>query len=141
LGWAEPSYTDSVDLIGEVRATDLDGLKFTMRVQGGRKITGRFKPEQETLVLEALGEHFSRRMRVTGVGQFAREDGTLKQVIDVEQIELIEPHEAVPEQTVPIWDQLASVGTGVPQDAWKDVPADFSTNVDSYLYGGRKDRL
>lgn len=32
LGWASLTYTDVVDLSGEVRAMDLDGLKFTLRL-------------------------------------------------------------------------------------------------------------
>jgi hypothetical protein len=137
LAWATSSYSDVVDLTGEVRATDLDGLKFTLRLQDGRKVTGRFKPEHETVVLEALGEHFSRRMRVIGVGQFAPEDGALKQIIDVERIELIGP-EVASDVGLPIWERLASIGAAVPGDAWNDVPTDLSANVDRYLYGRRE---
>jgi hypothetical protein len=139
LAWAASSYTDLVDLTGEVRATDLDGLRFTLRLEDGRKITGRFQPEHEAVVLEALGEHFSRRMRVIGVGEFAPEDGTLKQIVDVKRIELIVP-ELASDGDIPIWERLASIGAAVPEDAWNDVPTDLSRNVDHYLYGGKKDR-
>ena len=134
LAWATSSYTDLVDLTGEVRATDLDGLKFTLRLQDGRKVAGRFKPEHETLVLKALGEHFSRRMRVKGVGDFASEDGTLKQIVNIDQLELIGP-ELASEEDIPIWERLAAIGAAVPGDAWNDVPTDLSANVDRYLYG------
>ncbi len=139
LGWASSSYDDMVDLRGEVRATDLDGLKFTLRVADGQRVIGRFKPEHEAALLEALGEHASRRMRVVGVGQFAPEDGTLKQIVEVERIEVIEPS-VVPSGKVPIWERLASIGTAAPGDAWDTVPTDLSANVDHYLYGGKKDR-
>jgi hypothetical protein len=139
LAWATSSYTDLVDLTGEVRATDLDGLKFILRLQDGRKVTGRFKPDQETVVLEALGEHFSRRMRVIGVGQFAPEDGSLRQIVNVERIELLGP-ESASGTDIPIWERLASIGAAVPGDTWNAVPTDLSTNVDDYLYGGRKDQ-
>jgi len=138
LSWTTTSYPDVVDLTGEVRATDLDGLRFTLRLEDGRKVTGRFRSDQETVVLEALGEHFSRRMRVVGVGEFAPEDGTLKQIVAVDRIELVGP-EVASDGDIPIWERLATIGAAVPGDAWNDVPTDLSTNVDDYLYGGRKD--
>lgn len=138
LGWASSFYDDLVDLRGEVRATDLDGLRFTLRVEDGQRVIGRFKPEQEAVLLEALGEHASRRMRVVGVGQFAPEDGTLKQIVDVEQIEVVEPPPVVLSGEVPIWERLASIGAAVPGDAWETVPNDLSANVDQYLYGAKK---
>jgi hypothetical protein len=139
LGWASSSYDDTVDLVGEVRATDLDGLKFTLRVDDEERVIGRFKPEQEAVLLEALGEHASRRMRVVGIGQFAPEDGTLKQIVDVERIEVVEPS-GPPSQEPPIWERLVSIGTAAPTDAWETIPTDLSANVDHYLYGGKKDR-
>lgn len=139
LAWASSSYTDVVDLVGEVRATDLDGLKFTLRLEDGRKVTGRFQPEHEAVVLEALGEHFIRRMRVGGTGQFEPYDGVLRQIVEVDRIELINPAVAL-SGDVPIWDRLASIGAAAPKDAWDGVPTDLSANVDHYLYGGKKDR-
>jgi hypothetical protein len=138
LGWASSSYDDTVDLIGEVRATDLDGLKFTLRVNDEERVTGRFKPEQEAVLLEALGEHASRRMRVIGIGQFAPEEGTLNQIVEVQRIEVVEPS-AAPSGEAPIWERLVSIGTAAPNDAWETVPTDLSANVDHYLYGGKKD--
>ena len=139
LAWASSPYSDLIDLSGEVRAMDLDGLKFTLRLADGRKIAGRFKPEQETAVLEGLGEHGNRQIRVIGRGEFAPEDGVLKQILNVESIEMIAP-EVVEVDTTPIWKRLASIGADVPKDSWNAVPADLSKNVDRYLYGGRKEK-
>jgi hypothetical protein len=139
LAWASSPYSDLIDLSGEVRAMDLDGLKFTLRLADGRKIAGRFKPEHETAVLEGLGEHGSRRMRVIGHGEFSPEDGALKQILDVTSIEMVGP-EAVAKGAPPIWERLASIGTNVPADTWDAVPTDLSANIDHYLYGGPKDK-
>ena len=78
-------------------------------------------------------------MRVVGVGEFAPEDGTLKQIVEVERIEIIEPS-AVASADVPIWERLASIGAAAPAGAWERLPTDLSANVDHYLYGGKKDR-
>jgi hypothetical protein len=137
LSWATASYADVVALVGEVRATDLDGLKFTLRLPDGRKVGGRFRPEHEAVVLEALGEHFSRRIRVKGTGEFSPEDGSLKQIAEVEQIELIGP-EIESKSDIPIWERLATIGADAPADVWNDVPSDLAANVDRYLYGKKE---
>jgi hypothetical protein len=137
LSWATGAYRDAIDLTGEVRGTDLDGLKFILRLADGRKVPGRFEPDQERIVLEALGEHINRRLRVVGEGEFSPEDGSLIQIVQVDRVELIEP-EAVPVPDRPIWERLAAIGAAVPADAWNDVPTDLATNVDRYLYGTKK---
>jgi hypothetical protein len=139
LGWASSTYSDAIDLKGEVRATDLDGMKFTLRTEDGEKVPGRFEPEHEALLLEALGEHASRRVRVVGTGQFAPEDGALKQITQVDRIELIDPSQGQSKGT-PIWERLISIGALVSDDDWSAVPADMAANVDHYLYGRKKDR-
>jgi hypothetical protein len=138
LAWGTSSYADAVDLTGEVRATDLDGLKFTLRLLDGRKVTGHFRPDHEPVILEALGEHFSRRIHVRGTGQFAPEDGTLKQIVNVEWIEVVGSELLPEDRGTPIWERLALIGADTPNKAWNDVPTDLSENVDRYLYG-RKD--
>jgi hypothetical protein len=137
LAWGSLPYPDDVDLIGEVRATDLDGLRFTLRLSDGRKVTGRFKPEHETVILEALGEHFSRRIHIKGTGEFAPEDGKLKQIINVEWIEVVGSDDGTAEGT-PIWERLALLGSNTPEDVWNDVPADLAENVDRYLFGRKE---
>ena len=138
LEWAAVPYSDSIDLSGEVRGTDLDGLRFTLRLQDGRKVPGRFRPEHEQLVLEGLGEHSSQHVRVQGIGEFDPADGVLREIVSVHEMELIGSSEELPPASVAIWDQLASIGRSVPNEAWRDVPTDLASNVDKYRYG-RKD--
>jgi hypothetical protein len=137
MSWATGPYRDAIDLVGEVRGTDLDGLKFMLRLADGRKIPGRFEPDQERIVLEALGEHTKTRLRVVGEGEFSPEDGSLLQIVRVERVELIQP-ETLPVPERPIWERLAAIGAAVPADAWNEVPTDLATNVDRYLYGTKK---
>src|SRR5262245_13719100 len=70
LRWAAEPYFDAVDVVGEVRATDLDGQRFALRLTDGHKLAAHFEPEQEQTVLEALGEHSNVRVRVLGRGEF-----------------------------------------------------------------------
>jgi hypothetical protein len=79
-------------------------------------------------------------MRVTGVGEYTPEDGELKQIINVERIELIGP-ELVSDVGVPIWERLAWIGEAVPKDTWDNVPTDLSVNTDRYLYRRKNNPL
>jgi hypothetical protein len=137
LSWVSGTYTDPVDLTGEVRGTDLDGLKFTLRLPDGRKIPGRFEPDQELVVLEALNEHTKRQLRVIGQGEFSPDDGSLIQIVSVDLVELYEPTVRTPPER-PIWERLSAIGAAIPAEAWKDVPTDLATNADHYLYGTKK---
>jgi hypothetical protein len=137
MSWVSGTYRDPIELTGEVRGTDLDGLKFMLRLTDGRKVPGRFEPNQEQVVLEALNQHAKRRLRVIGEGEFSPDDGSLLQIVMIHRVELIEPEApTMPER--PIWERLAAIGAAVPVDAWNDVPTDLATNVDRYLYGTKK---
>ncbi len=137
MSWVREKYRDPIEIIGEVRGTDLDGLKFMLRLADGRKVPGHFEPDQEQVVLEALNEHAKRRLRVIGEGEFSPDDGSLLQITIVHSVELIEPEvPAIAER--PIGERLAAIGAAVPADAWNDVPTDLATNVDRYLYGTDK---
>jgi hypothetical protein len=148
--WASRDYSDSIELVGEVRGTDLDGQKFWLRVADGRKIPGRFQAEQESVILQALGNHLSRRLRIVGIGEFSPIDGTLEAITRVEDVEVLpleaanepagtlrEEQDAVGEE--PIWKQIVRLGETVPAEAWNSLPSDFAQNIDKYLYG-TKDR-
>lgn len=135
LRWASEPYLDTIEITGEVRATDLDGKRFTLRLPDGRKLAARFKPEQEQIVLEALGEHLKVRINVRGLGEFNGVDESLRQMVSVDEIALIMPAESSPQAVTPIWDRLASIGRAVPEDAWRDVPKDLASNIHAYLYG------
>jgi len=69
LAFCAAGYTDTIDYTGEVRAVDLGG-SFVLRLEDGTKLPGRFSPEQEALVTEALRDHESRRLRVKGKAEF-----------------------------------------------------------------------
>jgi hypothetical protein len=45
---------------------------------------------------------------------------------------------AMSEEGPPIWEQIATLGSEVPEDAWRDVPRDLAVNHDYYLHGAPK---
>lgn len=140
LQYVTGDYEDKVDLVGEVRAADLDGCNFTVRLDDGSKLAGKFDPAQEVMVTEALREHSSERLRIKGQALF---DGTSRQVKKIQVVSLvsIEPVGAkeFDETAPPIWQVAVSIGEAIPREEWERIPKDSSKNLDRYLYGHKKD--
>jgi hypothetical protein len=134
---AEADYEDVVDVVGEIRSTDLDGLNYTIRLDNQDKVAGKFTPEQEELITDALRLHAQQRLRVKGRGLF---DGTircLKRIVSTEDAQLENPVKSPPKEPgVPIWKAIAEIGQKVPDQDWAKVPPDLAKNLDHYLYGG-----
>jgi len=137
LQFCAPGYTDSVDLVGEVRLVDLAG-KFELRLDDGTRVPARFSPEQEGLVTEALREHASRRLRVAGIAEY-HPDGRIKALASVAQLSIQAAGELPYDATArPIWEIIAEIGASVPDEDWAKVPSDLAINLDHYLYGAPK---
>lgn len=136
---SESEYEDTIDIVGEVRAADLDGLRFSIKMDDGIKISGKFDSEQESIITDALRDHESQRIRVKGRAHFTPLEGKIKNIFNVEEI-ILQPA-GQPEynpNTQPIWEIASKIGTSIPDKEWEKVPADLSKNLDHYLYGTPK---
>jgi len=140
LGLSQTEYQDVVDLVGEIRAADLDGGNFALRLADGTKVVGKFSSEQEVVITDGLREHQSRRLHIKGRGEF-QSDGKMKRVVSVESITIEKPG-AIPfdETAKPIWKIAMEIGASVPEEAWAKIPTDLSKNIDHYLYGAPKEK-
>ena len=129
-------YEDTVELVGEVRATDLDGCHFILQLDDGRKVHGKFDSAQEQTITRALREHETQRLRIIGRGEFDPRTKGLKQVTRVSQLALCALGEPVFDTSVkPIWDVIAGISASVRDSEWSEEPRDVSLRVDYYLYG------
>jgi len=138
LARAMTVYTDVVDYTGEVRAVDLGGT-FTLKLDDGSKILGRFSADQETVVTEALQEHASRRLRVNGIAEF-HPSGEIKNIIKVKELTIQPAGELTFDARVrPVWEVVAELGARIPAKEWEKVPGDAARNIEHYLYGALKD--
>lgn len=136
---SEGEYEDVIELTGEVRAADLDGCNFTLRLDDGNKISGKFTIEQESIITDALREHASQRLKIQGRAEFFSSNGKLKRIISVDKLTVCESDE--PEydpKARPIWEEIAEISASVPDDEWAKLPSDLSKNIDHYLYGAPK---
>jgi hypothetical protein len=137
---AQTGYEDIVDLVGEIRAADLDGGNFALRLVDETKVTGKFSPEQETIIIEALREHTTRRLHIKGHAEFLP-DGKLKRVIFVTDLSIQSVGEVPYDETAkPIWEIVEEISTSIPDEEWAKLPSDLSKNLNHYLYGAPKQK-
>lgn len=135
LGWAEPTYYDEIDYVGEIRAADLDGSKFSIRVEGGRKITGVFNTEQERAVMEALSHHDTQKLRIKGQAEFYTHDGKAKRISRVDELQAVNVlAEEGGDRDVPLWSKIEAIRASIPSEEWDRVPDDLSQDPSRYLY-------
>jgi hypothetical protein len=135
---AGTSYEDIVDLTGEIRAADLDGSNFALKLADGTKILGKFSPEQETLITDVLREHAQRWLHVKGRAEFFP-NGQMKRLVTVEALDVQLAGDKTFDAGVrPIWEIIEEIGAAVPSGEWDKVPRDGAVNLDHYLYGHPK---
>jgi hypothetical protein len=117
------NHRKPLELSGEVRAADLDARQFSLQLDDGTMVAAEFTCEQERTVTEALREHASCRLRLTGSAKVAR-SGKIKRVDSVESIQI----------------EAAEVPNGLtsPLPVSKEVPADLVKYLDHHLYGVRE---
>ena len=128
-------YSDQINIQGEIRSASIDGNRFTVRQDDGTKVEGRFQPEQEVIITDALREHDACRVEIHGIGLFGA-DGILKRVDPVDQLVVHRLGEQSYDSTArPIWDVVEELGQSIPAEEWEKLPKDASINLDRYLYG------
>jgi hypothetical protein len=133
--WVAATYEDVVEVMGEVQMASVKG-HFSLLTGAGQSVSGKFSPQQEAQVLEALRDHNTLGLRVRGVGEFGTQDRLLRRFSRVDSVEHAAPGlppyvEGVPD----IWEELDAIAAKVPADAWKAVPPDLSLRVDELVYG------
>lgn len=134
--WTEPYYEDVVSVSGQVRQADLDGCNFTLRLDDGAKVSGKFDSQYEDLITGALREHASRWLHVQGAGRFQSATGRLDRITRVDSLVVETPGEETYDSSVkPIWEQIIEIGATVPEEVWEQLPTDLAANLDHYLYG------
>ena len=133
--WVVSTYEDVVDVVGEVQMGSVSGT-FSLKLDDTKTVvSGRFSPEQESEVLDALRNHRSVRLHVQGIAEFATSDRQIKKFSRVDKVAPAAlTEQGFDETAVPIWEQLAEIGESAPKGTWDGVPSDLSTRIDEIVY-------
>ena len=137
-GFAEALHQDQVDVTGEVLEADVRQGHFQIWLDEKTGVTVAFSPTQENDVTEALRQHRTLRLRVTGRGDFSPQ-GKLQRVSEVQELRLQPAGDRPYDAAAPtIEDVLHDLASQVPQEDWGSLPPDLTDNLDHYLYGTPK---
>ncbi len=132
-------YEDNVALTGEVRAVDLDGLNFNLRLDDGETIPGKFNKHQEGVITEALQQHATRRVSIRGRGEFTQRKGRVKRIVSVEEFSVHKAGSLPYDPTAPpVWEVIDDIMKDVPEEVLRKLPLDGAENHDHYIYGTPK---
>jgi hypothetical protein len=123
--------------MGEVFEADVLARRFQILLADHRKISISFTADQEQLITSALKDHKVCQLRATGRGLFSAEGGLVK-VVSVDRMTLGEPIQLSIQPSRSIWDELDDLAGQVPEDEWKKLPKDLSSNLDDYIYGPKR---
>ncbi len=133
--WVAATYEDVVEVTGEVQMARVKG-QFTLLVGSSQPVAGKFSPEQEAHVLEALRDHSTLGLRVRGLGEFGTQDRLLRRFTRVDSVDHAAPGAPPYVEGAPdVWAELDAIAAQVPADAWSAVPADLSLRVGELVYG------
>src|SRR5205085_196335 len=112
--------------------------RFELKLDDGTKIPAKFSPKQEAVIIEALQNHSSRRLRVKGLAEFSPE-GKVQTITEISGL-TVQPVGELDfnAEARPIWEVIAELGKAVPVEEWAKVPEDAAANLDHYLYGHPK---
>ena len=112
--------------------------KLQLKLDDGRNVSASFKIDQEKLVTEALMQHQTIRLEISGEAIFTLE-GELDAIIDIHSLNII-PLQTSDTSTSkkPIWASFQEILSDVPNEMLDKLPSDSASELDHYLYGKPK---
>jgi hypothetical protein len=131
-------HETSVELSGTVTMADVLQRRFNLKPDSGKAILVEFTPVQEAMVLDALREHASMRLRVRGVARMSPEG----QIAKLEHVDFLGPIDPVQTDgsASDFVDEILKICSAVPAAEFDKLPKDAAQHLDHYLYGSPKRR-
>lgn len=127
-----------VEIQAEVTMVNVANQKLQLKLDDGRSVSASFKTEQEKLVTEALMQHKTIRLEISGEATFTLE-GELDTIIDIHSLN-ITPLQADDSSISkpPIWVSFQEILNDIPNEILDKLPSDSASELDHYLYGKPK---
>jgi hypothetical protein len=134
--WQPSEFKDDVYITGELRAVNLDRCSFSLLCADGSKIDGKFSPDKEAMMTEALMQHETKRLRIKAKVECDIHSGKVKRVTQVEDYFLdLTDDELFDPSAKPFWEIAAEISSQVPEEEWDKIPSDLAAHFDDYMYG------
>lgn len=135
---SERTVEMQVSLVGEVRAADLNGRSFTLRLEDGTEIPCAFTADQETVITQALRDHGTTKLHIQGRAEL--KNGTVQRVVSLNELTPTNPSQGPAGEATarPIWEVFVEAAEDIPEEELHKLPADFAVEHDHYLYGTPK---
>jgi hypothetical protein len=126
-------YEDQIDIVGEVRTADLDARTYVLLVNGSQRIAGRFAPEQEALLTEALHQHGTLRLRIRGRARFDQATTQAEEFTEVASVSLEQSSGTAEAHRKPFWEEILEIGATISEEDLARIPRDLAARADEYL--------
>ncbi len=124
-----------VEVTGCVFAVNVQRKTLQLQTDQGEKVLVPFTEEDEVDVITALKGRNSVQLLVKGQGHFSP-DGKLREVQNVTaMLTVANKNREVDPNAPSIEEKIMEICSDVPDEAWEDMPTDFSHRHDFYLYG------
>ncbi len=128
-------YEDAIDIIGTVTMARIIRPRMAIQLPDGREVEAAFRPEDEDIILSALKDHTTARLRVEGRALFSSQ-GVIERITQVTRMTLLRTGELEFDSAAkPIWEEFDEVISTVPKEQLQKLPADAAENHDHYIYG------
>lgn len=136
--WQPSSYQDTHCIEGELRMVDVDTHKFKLLTTSGQRLTGEFSPSKEAMMIEALKQHETRRIKLTVQAEIDSITGAVSKILGVEDYELVLPHdERIDFNAKPLRIIAQEIMSDVPESEWSKLPDNLSELVDEISRGSK----
>lgn len=123
------------EVVGEVIEADVRQRRFQIWTDARNAVAVVFDEAQEEIVTQALRDHRSIRIRVSGRAEILSQ-GKPMRFTEIAALEL-EPvcGPQYNSSALSIEDEIAQIAANVGAEAWNHLPPDLNDNLDHYLYG------
>jgi len=127
-----------VEVKAEVTMVNVVNQKLQLKLDDGRNVSASFKKDQEKLVTEALMQHQTIRLEISGEATFTLE-GELDAMTDIHSLN-VTPLQTSNTSTSkqPIWASFQEILNDIPDEILDKLPSDSASELDHYLYGNPK---
>lgn len=126
-----------VEVKAEVTMVNVANQKLKLKLDDDRSISASFKKDQEKLVTEALMQHQTIRLQISGEAIFTLE-GELDTITAIHSLNIIPLMTSDTSTSKPIWASFEEILKDIPNEMLDKLPTDSASELDHYLYGKPK---